>query len=130
MRDKVKVIYVNSGLASTIKDSHGNEYIEVNKALNDYPALKRYVMQHELKHIRASFRKDLLNDVESSFNAFLFTEFIKFYFTHLSAWRQLLPLDLRKMKTKREEYMEVRVNWFMIFFWVILGVIIYLGFTL
>jgi len=130
MKNKVKVKYINYGLASTIKDSKGKEYIEVNKALNQHPVLKRYVMEHELKHLEADFKRDMTNDFKTSFSGELLKEFIIFYFTHPSAWRQLLPIDFHRIKNKKEDYYEIRVNWFMLIFWIIVLAIVSWGFYL
>lgn len=127
MENKVKVRYVNSGLASTIKDSKGNEYIEINSELNKFPELRKYIMQHELNHLRSNFRNDIKYDLKASFSFKLIKQFIFFYLQHPSAIRQLLPFDLRKVKTKKEEYLEVRVNWFMLMFWVLLFGLIVCG---
>ena len=86
----MKIIYKKYGLANFFGD-----YIEINKKLKDnkYKRLRKYIIKHELGHIKGF---DLLHEFEIDWK--IMPSLLLFFITTPSTWIDLLPFQIRNKK--------------------------------
>ncbi len=91
----LKIVYRGYGIADRFSDGT----IELNKALDDYPKLKKSIIQHEIRHTsnQKINKKDFLHDLSTPDQVGTFQMF-KFMARHPLSLVQFLPVYWTKKR--------------------------------
>ena len=83
---KPKIEWIDYGIAFTVEDK-GTRWIQINKALLEYPDLYKIALEHEMGHIkRNGYLSNILSDIMSSWKL----SNLKFLKFHIKNPRSLL----------------------------------------
>ncbi len=124
MKPKLNIIYRSYGIADRFDDGT----IELNKHLEDYPALKRSIILHEVRHTNNPKlnKKDFIHDI--SMGEQIKTWYmIKFMFRHPLSLLQFLPFYYTK---RRGWIIDKNLIIIYLFFGIISALGIYFGLVL
>ena len=117
IKDEPKIKEINYGLGFCVAENGENLYIEINKNLNKYPKLKKEVVKHEMLHWNAKgWWDDFKIDFFDIFNLKKQKDFFIFQLKNPKALLSNSPVFFENGK--------IIPNWFMIWFFIILSILI------
>lgn len=121
MVKQLKVILRNYGIADRFEDGT----IELNRNLNEYPELKRAILQHEIKHTSNPKlnKHDFLHDLSTQ-DKIRTWDMLRFMFRHPLSLVQFLPIYYTK---ERGIVKDKNLMIIYFFFFIIASIGIYFG---
>lgn len=107
MTNKIPIKYIDYGLAFFVNDKKGNSWIEINKALNKNPSLKKSVLEHEYGH-NTGKKMDIIYEIKDMLDLKKQWELTKFCIKNPSTFWAISP------------FVPGGINWFMLMLWSII----------